>query len=93
MILLKFTREMRREKYCGRWNDETGVMIYGCYEMKCYERESGGNEQKKYLFILKREKMIKKNGEKNNESDIVDVKNVFVKIEKVDILESIWLKF
>ena len=44
MILLKFTREMRREKCCGRWNDETGVMIYNYCEMKCYERESGGNE-------------------------------------------------
>ena len=37
--------------------------------------------------------MIKKqNGEKNSESNVVDVKNVFVRIEKVSVLESIWLK-
>ena len=50
---------------------------------------------KKIIYLFWREKMIKKkqNREKNNESDVVDVKNVFVRIEKVGVLESIWLKF
>ena len=30
---------------------------------------------------------------KNSEFDVVDVKNVFVRIEKLGVLESIWLKF
>ncbi len=50
-------------------------------------------EKKNYLFTLKIERIIyKQNGEKIKEFDVVYVKNEVIKIEKIGVLESIWLK-
>jgi hypothetical protein len=55
--------------------------------------ESGVTNKKNYLFILKRKNDIEIEWRKTNRGyDVVDVKNKFVKIEKIGFLVRIWLK-
>ena len=39
-------------------------------------------------MVLVKEIIFKQNGEKNKEYDVIDVKNKFVKIEKVSVLQQ-----
>ena len=49
-----------------------------------------GVMNKKLFIYFGEKKMIKKNKmEKKNNEYIMDVKNIFVKIEKIDVLKSI----
>ena len=53
-----------------------------------------GVTNKKIIYLFWREKRMinKQNGEKNSES-VIDVKNMFVRIEKVDISEPVGQNF
>ena len=74
-LFYKMTKFMCKNEFFSKFRDENETHV---------QFRDENNILTNYLFILEREKIIKRqNGEKNNESDIVDVKNMFVRIKKV----------
>ncbi len=71
----------------------TFVFAQSCRRLLWDKTESGVTNKKNYLFILKRKNDIEIEWRKTNRGyDVVDVKNKFVKIEKIGFLVRIWLK-
>ena len=71
----------------------TFVFAQSCRRLLWYKTKSGITNKKNYLFILKRKNDIEIEWRKTNRGyNVVDVKNKFVKIEKIGFLVRIWLK-